>query len=120
MKKSTIAASAVLAVLCPLFSPAHAAEGAVIWVDPTCGYFVLRLPEGDPRDAYGLFSVKTPPVPKLDDVLSGEIETAQEPALENRTAQTSHNVIHWANAKEVTMLVRNTPVQCASRWKKKK
>jgi len=29
-------------------------------------------------------------------------------------------VIHWANAREQVMLVRNTPVQCASRWKKKK
>lgn len=120
MKNSTIAASAVLAFPCLLFSAAHAAEGVVSWADPTCGYFVLKLPDGDPRDAYGLFSVKNPPVPKVDDVIAGDIETAQEPTLENRTSQTSHDVIHWANAKEVTMLVRNSPVQCVSRWKKKK
>ena len=29
-------------------------------------------------------------------------------------------VIHWANAKEQAQLVRNTPVQCASKWKKRK
>jgi len=29
-------------------------------------------------------------------------------------------VIHWANAKSLAQLVRNTPVQCASKWKKKK
>jgi hypothetical protein len=120
MRKTTIAASAITALHCFLLPAAQAGEGLVSWADPTCGYFILKLPDGDPKDAFGLFSVKAPPVPKVDDVIAGEVETAQEPTLENRTASVSHNVIHWANARELAMLVRNTPVQCASRWKKKK
>ncbi len=120
MKKITIAASAIIAIHCQMFPAAHAAEGVVSWADSTCGYFILKLPEGEPRDAFGLFSVKALPLPKVDDVIEGEIETAQEPTLRNQTAGVTHDVIHWANAKEVAMLVRNTPVQCASRWKKKK
>lgn len=52
------------------------------------------------------------------DIIKGDIESAQEPSLSNKTSGVVHNVIHWANAKEQAMLVRNTPVQCAARWKK--
>ena len=100
---------------CLLPTTVCAAEGVVSWADPTCGYFVLKLPDGDPKDTYGLFSVKAPPVPKLDDVIEGDVETAQEPTLQNRTSGASHDVIHWANAREVNMLVRNSRVQGASR-----
>lgn len=117
MKKRLLCAGALC---CLLPAAGFAAEGVVSWADPTCGYFVLKLPDGDPAYAYGLFSVKAPPVPKLDDVIEGDVETAQEPTLQNRTSGASHDVIHWANAREVNMLVRNSPVQCASRWKKKK
>jgi len=40
--------------------------------------------------------------------------------LVNQRSGDKHVVIHWANAKAADMLVRNTPVQCASKWKKKK
>jgi len=40
--------------------------------------------------------------------------------LLNQRSGDKHAVIHWANAKEAAMLIRNTPVQCASKWKKKK
>ena len=53
-------------------------------------------------------------------VLEGDVTAAQEPTLTNRTKNISHDVIHWASAREQVMLVRNTPVQCASRWKKKR
>jgi hypothetical protein len=99
---------------------AAAAEGEVSWSDPTCGYFVVKLPEGDAAQAYGLFSVKGLPLPEVGDVLEGDIVAAQEPTLANRTRNVSHDVIHWANAREQVMLVRNTPVQCASRWKKRR
>jgi hypothetical protein len=101
-------------------SGAAAGEGEVSWADPTCGYFVVKLPGDNPAEAFGLFSVKSLPLPDVGDVLSGEIEAAQEPTLANRTKNVSHDVIHWANAREQAMLVRNAPVQCASRWKKKR
>jgi hypothetical protein len=96
-----------------------AAQGEVSWSDSTCGYFVVKLPEGNPAEAYGLFSAKGLPVPEVGDVLDGDIVAAQEPTLSNITKNVDHSVIHWANAREQVMLVRNTPVQCASRWKKR-
>jgi len=120
MKKLSTGVCTVIAIQWLMPVPATAAEGVVSWADSTCGYFVLKLPDGEPADAYGLFSVKAPPVPNVDDVIEGDIATAQEPSLSNRTSGAAHNVIHWANAREQVMLVRNTPVQCASRWKKKK
>src|SRR5687768_13357148 len=57
---------------------AGAAEGEVSWSDPTCGYFVVKLPDGDPAAAYGLFSVKAQPLPAVGDVLEGDIVAAQE------------------------------------------
>jgi hypothetical protein len=111
-------AAALVLVACSF--EAAADEGEVSWSDPTCGYFVVRLPEGNPAEAYGLFSVKGLPLPNVGDVLEGDIVSAQEPTLNNRTKNVSHDVIHWANAREQVMLVRNTPVQCASRWKKKR
>jgi hypothetical protein len=46
--------------------------------------------------------------------------TEVETQLENLTSGASHNVIHWADAKLQEQLVRNTPVQCASKWKNRK
>jgi hypothetical protein len=108
-----------LALVAVAFNAA-AAEGEVSWSDPTCGYFVVKLPDGDAAAAYGLFSVKALPLPAVGDVLEGDIVAAQEPTLTNRTKSVDHDVIHWASAREQVMLVRNTPVQCASRWKKRR
>jgi hypothetical protein len=99
---------------------AAAGEGQVSWTDPSCGYFVVKLPGDNPAEAYGLFSVKVLPLPAVGDVVEGEIETGQEPTLTNRTKNVSHDTIHWANAGEQAQLVRNMPVQCAGRWKKKR
>jgi hypothetical protein len=99
---------------------AAAAEGEVSWSDSSCGYFVVKLPSDDPAEAYGLFSVKGLPIPNVGDTLEGDLLAAQEPTLTNRTKNVNHDVIHWVSAKEEKMLVRNAPVQCASRWKKKR
>lgn len=99
---------------------ALAADGPVTWMDPTCGYFIVSLPEGNPAEAFGLFSLKANPLPAVGDSLSGELVGAAEVVLQNVTKGIAHDAIHWANAKSQEQLVRNTPVQCASRWKIKK
>jgi hypothetical protein len=118
--RGTCRMAALLLVAGSFSAAAAEGEGEVSWSDPTCGYFVIKLPTDDPSQAYGLFSVKGLPLPAVGDVLAGDIVTAQEPTLTNRTKDVKHDVIHWASAKEQVMLVRNTPVQCASRWKKKR
>lgn len=100
-------------------SQARAAEGTVTWSDPTCGFFVLTLPEGTP-ERFGLFSWKSGADPKLDAVWEGDIVDGEDIELTNKTSGAKMAVIHWANAKEQAQLVRNAPVQCASKWKRKK
>lgn len=96
-----------------------AEQGPVTWIDPSCGYFIIQLPEGNPAEAFGLFSSKIKPTPKVGDVLEGDLMAAYEvEATDVKTGQ-KHPLLHWANAKSAEMLIRNTPVQCASRWKKK-
>lgn len=113
--KTRLFALTLLTLIPPL---AQAAEGAVTWVDPTCGYFVVKLPEGNSAEAFGLFSLKANPLPAVDDVLDGDLVSA-EITLRNLTKDIKHDAIHWANAKSQDQLVRNTPVQCASKWKRK-
>jgi hypothetical protein len=98
---------------------ALSADVEVTWLDPTCGYFAIMLPEGSQEEAFGLFSARALPLPKVGDVLQGDM-TEIETTLLNLRNDTRHVVIHWADAKRQEQLVRNTPVQCASKWKDRK
>lgn len=109
-------------LLSSLFLPGAllAEKGEVIWVDPTCGYFVVKLPEGSQAEAFGLFSLKANPLPEIGDMLEGDLIDAAELLIANNTKGIQHDAIHWANARSQEMLVRNTPVQCASKWKRRR
>ena len=117
MQKKTLLSALGLVLACA--APAQAAEGTVTWHDPTCGFFVLSLPEGPP-ERFGLYSWKSGADPKVDQVWEGDIVTGEDIGIVNKENGEKREVIHWANAKEQAQLVRNTPVQCASKWKKRK
>lgn len=111
----------LLALALPLAltaQPARAAQGTVTWHDPTCGFFVLSLPEGPP-ERFGLYSWKSGPDPHMDQVWEGDIVDGEDIEILNQAGE-KMAVLHWANAKDQAQLVRNTPVQCASKWKKRK
>ena len=114
--KYPLLAAALTCVLCP---PAHADEGTVTWHDPSCGFFALTLP-GDQEEKFGLFSWKSGADPKPDQVWEGDLVKGEDVDLVNKANGEKMAAIHWANAKSLAQLVRNTPVQCASKWKKKK
>jgi hypothetical protein len=114
-----IVAIAAFAALAAAADAQSADRGPVTWIDPSCGYFIIQLPEGNPAEAFGLFSSKTKPIPKVGDVLEGDIVSAYEVEATDVNTGQKHPLLHWANAKSPEMLIRNAPVQCASRWKKK-
>ena len=114
MKTPTI--NAVVLALCLSLPGAWAADVEVTWMDPTCGYFAVALPESPEPEKFGLFSARRLPLPKVGDQLRGDM-TAVETELENLRNGDNILVIHWADAKSLDQLVRNTPVQCASKWK---
>ena len=116
--KKHIALAAAAAIY--LYIPSSlAADVEVTWMDPTCGYFIVKLPEGTQEESFGLFSARGLPLPTVGDYVQGDM-TEIETTLVNLRTDETHNVIHWADAKKHEQLVRNTPVQCASKWKKRK
>ena len=98
---------------------ASAADVEVTWLDPSCGYFVVQLPESEEEEKFGLFSARGLPLPDVGDVVQGSM-TEVETELVNLTSGDRHTVIHWANAILSEQLIRNTPVQCASKWSNRK
>ena len=98
----------------------RADDVTVTWTDPSCGFFVGQLPEGEPADAFGLFSWKVNPGPQAGDILEGnDMVAGQDVEVVNKRNGDKYTLIHWANAKAPEMLIRNTPVQCRNKWKKK-
>ena len=114
--KYPLLAVALSLALCP---SAQAVEGTVTWHDPSCGFFVLTLP-GDQEEKFGLYSWKSGADPKPDQVWEGDIVTGEDVDIVNKDNGEKMAAIHWANAKSQAQLVRNTPVQCASKWKKRR
>lgn len=116
MKRLTLIAAAT--ALVSYLPNALAEDVEVTWLDPTCGYFAVALPENPEPEKFGLFSARVLPLPKVGDMLRGSM-TEVETKLENLSNGDTLTVIHWANAKSLEQLVRNTPVQCASKWSNK-
>jgi hypothetical protein len=79
-------------------APAYAAEGTVTWHDPTCGYFVLSLPEHDRPERFGLYSWKSGDDPSMDQVWQGDIIEGEEIEITNSQTGRKMAAIHWANA----------------------
>ena len=109
----------VAAAICMNMPVGLAADVEVTWMDPTCGYFVVKLPEGTQEESFGLFSARGLPLPTVGDHVQGDMTEIETTLLNLRTDE-HHSVIHWADAKLHEQLVRNTPAQCASKWKNRK
>jgi len=105
----TIAFACALALQ---IAPVLAEEPQVTWIDASCRYFVVKLPESDEPEKFGLFSARVPPMPNTGDQLKGSM-TAIETQLENLTTGQIHNVIHWADAKSQEQLVHLASEKCA-------
>lgn len=120
MKARTALLAFTAAVLASAVAiPAKGAEGPVVWADTACNYFIVQLPEGDPDEGFGLFGSKTKSVPKVGEIIEGDIlETYEVEVTEKATGQ-KYSVVHWANGKSQETLARHSPVHCTSRYKKK-
>ncbi len=97
---------------------AISAEGPVVWADTTCHYFIIRLPGESPDEGFGLFGSKTKSVPKVGEIIEGDILGVYEVEVTEKATGQKYSVVHWANGKSEETLVRHSPVHCASRYKK--
>jgi len=97
---------------------ALSAEGPVVWADTTCDYFIVQLPEGNPTETFGLFRSNTELLPKVGDIVEGDIVAAYKVVVTDKATGQKYSLLHWANGKSAETLVRHSPVYCASRYKK--
>ena len=80
--KAATRAAVVLALFASSFANvACAEEGTVIWKNYECGYFILQMKAG-----YGLYEWVAGPYPNDSDVFEGDLETAGEHKVNNKTA----------------------------------
>ncbi|HEV8646440.1 MAG TPA: hypothetical protein VGR01_12825 [Burkholderiales bacterium] len=98
---------------------AVSAEGPVVWADSTCDYFIIQLPEGNPAEAFGLFRSNTKSIPKVGDIVEGDIVAAYKVDVTDKATGQKYSLLHWANGKSEETLVRHSPVYCSSRYKKR-
>jgi hypothetical protein len=116
MKVGTVFLTFAATMLTP--GAAVSAEGQVVWTDTTCDYFIIQLPDGNPAEAFGLFRSDTKPIPKVGDIVEGDIVAAYKVDVTDKATGQKYSLLHWANGKSEETLVRHSPVQCASRYKK--
>lgn len=96
---------------------ARAADGTVVWYDPTCRYFVLQLPEGS--EGFGLYEWKNGPEPRPGAVISGDLLAGPELAVTEAASGQQMAVIHWGDARKQEVLVRHSPDWCKSKRKRR-
>jgi len=96
---------------------AQAAEGTVVWYDPTCRYFVMQLPEGS--EGFGLYQWQSGPEPQEGDVISGDVLGGPELTLTRTASGEAVTVVHWGDAKKQDTLVRHSPDWCKSKRKRR-
>jgi hypothetical protein len=103
----------VLALASYAVTPAGAEEGTVTFHDPSCGFFVLKLPG---EEGYGLYQWQSGPTPTPGQVMEGDLIAGEHIEVTNKTAGGTNRLVHWANAPTPEVLVGNMPFQCTSRW----
>lgn len=91
----------------------HAEEATVTWYDPTCRFFVAQLPEG-----FGLYELKGGPEPKVGDVMEGSLLGGPELTANNKSAEKELALVHWGDAQDAAVLIRNAPGWCKGKRKR--
>ena len=94
-------------------------EGPVVWADTSCFYFIVQLPPGNPEESFGLFKSNTRALPKVGDIVEGDIVAEYKVDVTDKATGQKYSLLHWANGKSEETLVRHSPVYCASRYRKK-
>lgn len=106
--------TALVCVLALQMVPALADKAEVTWLNSACRYFVVKLPENNEPEKFGLFSARNLPLPNVGDRLKGSM-TAIETQLENLTSGDVHSVIHWADAKTQEQLLKQAAGKCSGK-----
>jgi hypothetical protein len=106
---------AVLLAATAVFAPSSFADQAkVVWVDPSCSYFIAQLGE-----EYGIYQWRAGSAPNEGDVMEGKL-TAEGSIeeIKNTTNGGANTVIPVALSPTLRSLINSSPVQCKKRFQK--
>lgn len=97
-----------------LSQPAAAAsQGKVVWVDPSCQYFIAHL-----GDQFAIYNWRAGSAPNEGDVMeSGDMTAAGLIELDNTTQGGKNSVITMAISPTLYSLIHSSPVQCQRRFR---
>ena len=88
----------------------RAEEGTVIWKNSDCGFFILQM-----RGGYGLYEWVAGPYPNDSDVLEGELKSAGEHKVNNKTADVPTSIfLDTLSAKRGAISAR-IPAKCKAK-----
>ena len=86
---------------------ARAEEGTVIWKNSDCGFFILQMKGG-----YGLYEWVAGPYPNDSDVFEGELKSAGEHKVNNKTADVPTSVFLDTLSAKRGVISARIPARC--------
>jgi ABC-type sugar transport system substrate-binding protein len=108
------ALSLLLAGLAGATPAAFAAEGKVVWNDPSCMFFMVQLDDG-----FGSYNIREGQLPDEGDMIEGALKEEGAKTLTNKTSGKSMAVIPMALSPRLHPLIHSSPAQCKRRFTNK-
>jgi hypothetical protein len=95
------------------FGNAFAAEAKVVWVDPSCSYFIATV-----ESEFGIYQWRSGSAPSEGDVFAGPLLDKGMLEATNTTRNGVNSIILVALSPRLVSLVNSSPVQCKRRYEK--
>jgi hypothetical protein len=107
--------AAALFIVSTAFATIAAAEqGTVVWVDPSCSYFIANLGQ-----EFGIYEWRAGSAPNEGDIMDGKLTAAGTvEEIQNTTKGGANTVIPVALSPTLRSLINSSPVQCKKRFQK--
>lgn len=105
--------SALFAVLLTSLSTlALADEAKIVWVDPSCNYFIAQL-----GDEFGVYQWRSGSDPDEGDLINGPLTAEGMVTVTNTTKGGSNSVILVSQGARLRPLINSSPVYCKKRFR---
>ena len=93
---------------------AAAEQGTVVWVDPSCSYFIASVGQ-----EFGIYEWRAGAAPNEGDIMDGKLTTGGiVEEIQNTTQGGSNTVIPVAVSPTLRSLIYSSPALCKKRFQK--
>jgi len=110
----SVIAAALFTISTAFATMATAEQGTVVWVDPSCSYFIANLGQ-----EFGIYEWRAGSAPNEGDIMDGKLTAAGTvEEIQNTTKGGANTVIPVALSPTLRSLINSSPVQCKKRFQK--